>query len=270
VDRKNLRRLLLSVRSGKLGVDDALEHLRDAPMEDLGFAALDLHRALRRGFPEVVYGPGKTIGQLVQIVDRLHRARQTVLVTRVGADAHEAVAAKHPRAEYHETARMIRLRPAGGRGGAGRAGVVVVTAGTSDIPVAEEAALTAETMGNAVERIYDVGVAGLHRLMAHRKTLMRARVIVAVAGMEGALPSVIAGLTDCPVIGVPTSVGYGVGAGGRAALMAMLNSCATGLSVVNIDNGFGAGFAAALVNRPRARGKGAPAGHSSRLRPQRG
>jgi len=248
VDRLEMRRLLKGVRSGRIGVAEAMDRLRQAPVEEMGFAALDLHRALRRGFPEVVFGPGKTIDQVVKIVDHLHRARQTALVTRVGPDVFEAVAARHPGAEYRHAARMVTLR-AGRNLAKPRPGIVVLSAGTSDIPVAEEAAVTAEMMGNLVQRVYDVGVAGLHRLLSHRKTLMGARVIVAVAGMEGALPSVVSGLTSCPVIGVPTSVGYGVGPGGQAALMAMLNSCSSGMTVVNIDNGFGAGCAASLINR---------------------
>ncbi len=258
MDRDRLRRLLRQVRSGAIDEAGALEQLLGDHVETLEFATLDLHRAMRRGFPEVVYGPGKTPEQIVAIVDGLQAAGQTVLVTRVGAEAHARVVERHPAAEYHAAARAIVLRRRGRRS-PGRPGIVVVAAGTSDVGVAEEAALTAELMGNRAERIYDVGVAGLHRLLAHRETLLGARVIVAVAGMEGALPSVIAGLTDCPVIGVPTSVGYGTGAGGRAALLAMLNSCAGGLTVVNVDNGFGAGFAAALVNRPprrRPQGRG--------------
>lgn len=251
MDREGTRDLLRRVRSRQLGIDEALDCLRHLPVDDIGFAALDLHRALRRGFPEVVYGPGKTTEQIVTIVDRLHRAGQVVLVTRVGSDVHHAIAARHRGAVYHDLARMVTLRVAR-RSKRPRSGIVVISAGTSDIPVAEEAGITAELMGNVVERIYDVGVAGLHRLMAHRKKLMSARVIVAVAGMEGALPTVVAGLTDCPVIGVPTSVGYGAGAGGLAALLAMLNSCAAGVTVVNIDNGFGAGHAAALINRRRS------------------
>ena len=251
MDRDTLRSLLRRVRSGKVGVEEAAERLRRQSVDEIGFAALDLQRALRRGFPEVVYGPGKTTRQVVEIVGRLRKAGQTVLVTRVDAAVHAAVARTHPEAEWLDTARMIRL-DVRTRKGRRRSGIVVLSAGTSDVPVAEEAAVTAETMGNEVRRIYDVGVAGLHRLLAHKSSLMSARVIVAVAGMEGALPSVVAGLTDCPVIGVPTSIGYGAGAGGHAALLAMLNSCATGLTVVNIDNGFGAGFAAALVNRLRS------------------
>jgi NCAIR mutase (PurE)-related protein len=251
MDRKRLRKLLDDVRRGTLPVAAALDELRMLPVDDLGFAKLDLHRAVRRGFPEVIYGPGKTAEQIVALVERLHAAGQAVLVTRVAPEAYEAVAARFPAAEYHDRARLIVLRK--GRRGRGRAGIMVVTAGTSDIPVAEEAAVTAEVMGNRVERVYDVGVAGIHRLGPHQEALLRARVVVVVAGMEGALPSVVAGLADCPVIGVPTSVGYGVASGGQAALMAMLSSCATGMTVVNIDNGFGAGYAAALINRGQGR-----------------
>ncbi len=224
-----------------------MERLRQAPMKEMEFAALDLHRALRRGFPEVVFGPGKTTGQILEIVGNLHRSGQVVLVTRVGQEVFDAVASRHPRAVYHQVARMVTLRRRG-KPVKPRPGIVVLSAGTSDIPVAEEAAVTAEMMGNLVQRTYDVGVAGLHRLLSHRKVLMGARVIVVVAGMEGALPSVVSGLTGCPVIGVPTSVGYGAGSGGHAALLAMLNSCSSGLTVVNIDNGFGAGCAASLIN----------------------
>ncbi len=248
MERETLRRLLKGVRDGRVGVSEALERLRRAPVEELSFAAVDLHRALRRGFPEVVYGAGKTIGQIEAIVGRLASAGQTVLVTRVGPEAHRAIAARFPRIRYHAEARALVL-DAGPRR-RGRPGVVVMSAGTSDLPVAEEAAVTAETMGCRVRRVYDVGVSGLHRLMAHREAMLTARVLVVVAGMEGALPSVVGGLVDCPVIGVPTSTGYGAGAGGQAALLAMLNSCASGVAVVNIDNGFGAGYLAALINRP--------------------
>jgi NCAIR mutase (PurE)-related protein len=242
-----MRRLLNEVRSGKTGVNEALDRLRGLPLEELGFATLDTHRALRRGFPEVVYGPGKTEEQIVAIVRHLHQAGQTVLVTRVDEPVHAAVKELIPKAEYNKTARALVIRA--GRRRVGKKGIVVVTAGTADLPVGEEAALTAELMGNRVERIQDVGVAGIHRLTPHRDTLLKARVIVVVAGMEGALPSVIGGLTDCPVIGVPTSSGYGAGGEGQAALLAMLNSCSAGLTVVNIDNGFGAGYAAGLINR---------------------
>lgn len=251
MDRKGLRRLLRQVRDGRTGIDDAVGAIRDAHVEALEFAAVDLHRAVRRGFPEAVYGPGKSPDQIVAIVGRITAAGQTALVTRVGREVHRAVAGEHPSAEYHERARAVVVRV--GRRRAARPGVVVVSAGTSDIPVADEAALTAELMGNRVERIYDVGIAGLHRLLAHRETLLRARVLVVVAGMEGALPSVVAGLTDCPVIGVPTATGYGAGGDGEAALLGMLNSCAGGLTVVNIDNGYGAGYAAGLINAPPSR-----------------
>jgi NCAIR mutase (PurE)-related protein len=242
--------LLEQVRAGKIGVEEALQEMRSSTLERLAFATLDMQRAVRRGFPEVIFGPGKSPAQVAEIVRRFRRARQTVLVTRVGPEVHRAVVEVDPKAVYHETARAITVRQ--GRTTRGRRGVVVVTAGTADLPVAEEACLVAELMGNKIERVFDVGVAGLHRLLEHRDTLLGARVLVVVAGMEGALPSVVAGLTDCPVIGVPTSIGYGVGAGGEAAVRAMLSSCAAGLTVVNVDNGFGAGYAAALINR-RAR-----------------
>jgi NCAIR mutase (PurE)-related protein len=251
VDRDALRRLLRKVRAGTMDVDRALEELRHLPFEKLGFATLDHHRALRRGYPEVVYGQGKTADQVTAIVDRLARTGPSVLVTRVGADVHARVAERHPDAVYHPLARCIVL--ARGRRPKPRPGILLLSAGTSDLPVAEEAAVTAETLGHRVDKAYDVGVAGLHRLLAHRVALTRARVIIAVAGMEGALPSVVAGLTDCPVVAVPTSTGYGAGAGGEAALLAMLNSCAGGVAVVNIDNGFGAGVLAAMINRPPAR-----------------
>jgi hypothetical protein len=247
VDRDDLRKLLQNVRSGRLSVDAAGERLRQFPVAELGFASLDTHRALRRGFPETVYGPGKSIEQIEAIVARLHAAGQTALVTRVGPEVHAAVAVRHPRAEYHADARALVLRSGPKR--KGRLGVVVMTAGTTDIAVAEEAALTAELMGEEVRRIHDVGVAGLHRLLSHRATLTKANVVVAIAGMEGALPSVVAGLVDCPVVAVPTSVGYGAGAGGFAALLGMLNSCVPGVAVVNIDNGHGAGCLASLINR---------------------
>jgi NCAIR mutase (PurE)-related protein len=264
VDRDRVRKLLQRIRSGDLGVDQALDLLRVAPIESLDFATLDLHRAVRRGFPEVVYGQGKTPEQIVEIVRRLSAAGQTVLVTRVGPEAHAAVQAALPRAAYNPLARTLTLRQ--GRRGKGRPGVTVVTAGTSDRPVAEEAIVTAGVMGNDVLAIHDVGVAGVHRVLAHRDALMRSRVIVVVAGMEGALPSLVAGMTDCPVIGVPTSTGYGAGGQGKAALLAMLSSCAGGLTVVNIDNGFGAGYAAALINQARPRSRQSA---SRKLRPRR-
>jgi NCAIR mutase (PurE)-related protein len=250
VNRDAIRRLLRGVKSGGVSVDDAVERLRHLPLEDLGFATLDHHRTLRRGYPEVVYGQGKTAEQVVEIVSRLARMEQSVLVTRAGPEVHEAVRVRHPQAVYHAVPRLVVVPV--GRAPRPRSGILVLSAGTSDLPVAEEAAVTAEVLGNRVERVYDVGVAGLHRLLARKVALARARVIVAVAGMEGALPSVVAGLTDCPVVAVPTSTGYGAGAGGQAALLAMLNSCAGGIGVVNIDNGFGAGLLAAMINRQSA------------------
>jgi NCAIR mutase (PurE)-related protein len=247
VNRDRLKQLLEDVREGRLSVAKAGERLRHLPVEDLGFATLDTHRSLRRGFPETVYGPGKTNDQILEIVTRLHASGQTALVTRVGPEVHAAVRRRHPTTEYHVEARALVLRSGSKR--RGRPGIIIVTAGTTDIGVAEEAALTAELMGEQVRRIYDVGVAGLHRLLSHRDVLTKANVVVAVAGMEGALPSVVAGLVECPVIAVPTSVGYGAGAGGFAALLAMLNSCAPGVAVVNIDNGHGAGCLASLINR---------------------
>ena len=247
MDRDGLRKLLKAVRAGELPVGDALDRLQGFPSGDLGFATVDLERALRRGFPETVYGPGKTIPQILSIVEKLRAAGQTALVTRVGPEVYEAARRRHPTAEYVAVARTLIVRA--GRSRRPRPGVVVVSGGTTDIGVAEEAAVTAEVMGEAVIRIFDVGVAGLHRLLSHRETLTRANVIVAVAGMEGALPSVVAGLVTCPVIAVPTSVGYGTGTGGFAALLSMLNACAPGIAVVNIDNGHGAGCLASLINR---------------------
>lgn len=251
MDRDALRDLFEQVRAGKLSVDGAIDRARLASVDKLAFATLDLERSIRRGIPEVVYGAGKTARQVVTIVGRLRAARHAVIVTRVSDEGMKAVTRKYRDVRWHEQARILSFERAIRR--KRRPGIVVLCAGTSDLPVAEEAAVTAELMGNEVARIVDVGVAGLHRLLEHRKTLTGARVIVVVAGMEGALPSVVAGLTDCPVIGVPTSVGYGTGANGLAALLAMLNSCASGLTVVNIDNGFGAGCAAALINRESIR-----------------
>jgi NCAIR mutase (PurE)-related protein len=244
---RSLRGLLGRIRRGGLTVDAALEKLRDLPYEDLGFAKIDNHRELRRGCPEVIFGEGKTVPQIVALVARIARRGQPVLITRVSEETFRRVRAQHPTARYHADARSITVGVRRGRA-RGRPGILVLAAGTSDLPVAEEAALTAEVMGNRVEKAYDVGVAGLHRLLAQRGKLRRARVIIAVAGMEGALPSVVAGLVPVPVIGVPTSIGYGTGLKGVAALMGMLNSCSTGLMVVNIDNGFGAGYSASVIN----------------------
>ena len=238
--------LLRQVAAGSIKPEDALLELRAAPFEDLGYAKVDHHRALRQGRAEVIYGAGKTPEQILGIVRAMRGAgSRSILITRLDAESAAFLAAQIEM-EYHAQARLAvafpEPVPAVGN-------VVVATGGTSDIPVAEEAALTAETLGSRVTRLYDVGVSGIHRLLANRETLMGARVIVAVAGMEGALASVIGGLTDCPLIAVPTSVGYGASFGGLAALLAMLNSCASGSCVVNIDNGFGAGFLADRINR---------------------
>jgi pyridinium-3,5-biscarboxylic acid mononucleotide synthase len=243
---KELNRILEGVRRGKVSADEALRRLKTLPYEDLGFAKVDHHRHLRRGFPEVIFGEGKTVPQIVAIMGKVAAKRQPVLVTRVSAAASRAIRRRFRKARYHSEARAVTLET--GRREAGRPGILVLAAGTSDLGVAEEAAVTAEVMGNQVGRVYDVGIAGLHRLLDHKDRLLEARVIIAVAGMEGALPSVVASLVDVPVIGVPTSVGYGTGIKGVAALMGMLNSCAAGLLVVNIDNGFGAGYAASVIN----------------------
>jgi len=255
VEEYHLRTLLEEVRRGSVEVEDAMARLRTLPFESVGnFAHLDQHRALRCGFPEVVFGQGKTPDQVVQIVKRLGERNERVLVTRVSAEMRAAIGDQLPEATYHALPRLLvvdRSQPY-----EKLAGVVVATGGTADIPVAEEAAITAELMGNQVERIFDVGVAGLHRLLARLEKLQAARVVVAVAGMEGALPSVIGGLVSAPVIAVPTSVGYGASFQGLSALLTMLNSCATGVSVVNIDNGFGAGYLASLINRIGRTGNG--------------
>lgn len=248
--RAELHTLLADVRSGALTTDAAqdrlLQYLRQAPFEDLGFARVDHHRALRQGCPEVIFGPGKTPAQIAAIAERIVAEGHSLLVTRTDRQAFEAVSATVTRAKFHELARTITL--ALGEIPPGRGTVVVAAAGTADLAVAEEAAVSAELMGNTVDRVYDVGVAGIHRLLAEHARLTAARVIIAVAGMEGALPSVIGGLVSVPVIAVPTSVGYGASFGGLTALMAMLNSCASGVSVVNIDNGFGAAAVASAIN----------------------
>jgi hypothetical protein len=243
-----LRRILEQVASGELDATAAFEQMKTLPFEDLGFAKLDHHRALRSGLPEVVLGLGKTAEQIIAIACRLRDSGQSVLITRLAAEVAAAVTAAVPELTWSPHARLAFWRhaapPPGGRGT-----ILVVAAGTADMPVAEEAALTAELMGQPVARVYDVGVAGIHRLFAHHERLREASVLIVVAGMEGALPSVVGGLVDKPLIAVPTSIGYGASFGGLAALLAMLNSCAAGVTVVNIDNGFGAGVAAAMINR---------------------
>jgi NCAIR mutase (PurE)-related protein len=250
MNRPELRALLDDIGAGRVSPDAAhqriLQFLRQSPFEDLGFARVDHHRSLRQGFPEVVFGPGKTPEQIAAISDRIVAAGHNLLVTRTTDEAFQAVTARVPGASFHAVARTITLRVHDSPPGRGT--ILVAAAGTADLPVAEEAAVSADIMGNTVDRLYDVGVAGLHRLLAEHARLISARVLIVAAGMEGALPSVIGGLVDVPVIAVPTSVGYGTSFGGLTPLLAMLNSCATGVAVVNIDNGFGAAAMASAIN----------------------
>ena len=249
--KSEIKSILEAVRMGELSVDDALLKLKAEPFEDIGYAKVDLHRRVRQGAAEVIYGAGKTPEQIMGIVDVMRtNGQSTILITRMGEDA-AAVVGASCELDYHRAARVgiVGKRPAP----YGIGTIVVATGGTSDIPVAEEAALTAEVLGSTVVRLYDVGVAGLHRTLAHLDDIMNASVIIAIAGMEGALASVIGGLADCPVIAVPTSVGYGASFHGLSALLGMLNSCASGVSVVNIDNGFGAGYLASMINHMEAK-----------------
>ncbi|MBD0325390.1 MAG: nickel pincer cofactor biosynthesis protein LarB [Pyrinomonadaceae bacterium] len=244
---QEIEKLLRAYKSGEVDAADAARRLHNLHYEDIGYARVDHERATRQGFPEVVFGAGKTREQVLGIVERLLKRSPNVLVTRTDEGTFGEVRNVATDAEWHASARMIRIRRDKKLMGVGE--VAVVTAGTSDIPVAEEAALTAEAMGNEVRRIWDAGVAGIHRILAERALLQRARVIIVAAGMEGALPSVVGGLVSVPVVAVPTSIGYGASFGGVAALLGMLNSCASNVTVVNIDNGFGAGFVASLINR---------------------
>jgi pyridinium-3,5-biscarboxylic acid mononucleotide synthase len=247
MDREQIRKLLTDVKEGAVDVDGALDRLRHLPFEDLGFAKVDHHRALRHGMPEVIFGKGKTPEQVTAIAARLLERSANVLITRTDAATADRLRAHAPEAEYFPLSGAIRIWR--DRTVTGKGQMAVVCAGTSDLFVAEEAQVTAEVMGNEVEAIHDIGVAGIHRLMSNRERLMRARVIVVCAGMEGALPSVVGGMVSCPVIAVPTSIGYGASFHGLAALLGMLNSCASNVTVVNIDNGFGAGYVASLINR---------------------
>ena len=242
----DIRDILEHVQAGTLSVEDALLQLKQQPFEDLGYAKVDLHRKVRQGANEVIYGAGKTPEQIVGILNMMAQNGQKNVLIRLDPEKAKAVQEKIP-VTYYETAQIAIAGEMAAPGGIGT--VVIATGGTSDIPVAEEAALTAEFLGNSVVRLYDVGVAGLHRLLNHSEELMRASVVIAIAGMEGALASVVGGLVDCPVIAVPTSIGYGAAFGGLAALLSMLNSCASGVSVVNIDNGFGAGYLASMINQ---------------------
>jgi hypothetical protein len=247
MDSETLRQLLEEVRERRLSPEDAVSRLRHLPFEDLGFAKIDHHRPLRTGMPEVIYSEGKTPEQVAEIFSRMAQHGTNVLATRANQEKFDAVQALVPQAEFYLIPGCIVLRRNHEKRGAGL--IAVVCAGTSDLPVAEEAAVTADLMGNEVERLCDVGVAGLHRLLSHRDLLTRARVMIVCAGMEGALPSVVAGLVPAPVICVPTSVGYGASFDGLAALLGMLNSCSPNTAVVNIDNGFGAGYLASIINQ---------------------
>jgi NCAIR mutase (PurE)-related protein len=247
MDQDQLRSLLDQVRLGETDVEAALERMRHMPFQDLGFAKVDHHRSLRHGIPEVIFAKGKTPEQVVAIAACLLEKERNVLITRATPDCAQVVTSRLPEAEHFPLSGVIRFwrdRKVRGRGK-----ISVVCAGTSDMPVAEEAQITAETMGNTVETIFDIGVAGIHRLMSNRERLTEAKVVIVCAGMEGALPSAVGGLVSCPVIAVPTSIGYGASFHGLAALLGMLNSCASNVSVVNIDNGFGAGYVASLINR---------------------
>jgi len=248
VNPENIKNMLRSVKDGALSIDDALQHLKQLPYQDLGCAQVDHHRELRQGMPEVIFGEGKTVEQIVAIMTAMLDKGSNLLVTRLAQEKSSQIQAVFPAATYNTEARCLtlELQPVEERG---KGIVLVISAGTSDIPVASEAVITARFLGNRVEQLFDVGVAGIHRLLARSEQLAAASVIIVVAGMEGALPSVVGGLVDKPVIAVPTSVGYGASFGGIAALLGMLNSCAAGVTVVNIDNGFGAACAASQINR---------------------
>ncbi len=254
MDDNELRTLLQDIQHGTASVEEGIRKVRSLLYEDLGFAKVDLHREIRQGFPEVVFCQGKTAEQIVAILERLAGGRENVLATRANPEIYARVKERIPEAIYNDLARIILLEKKPGILREGK--ILVVSAGTADLPVAEEAAVTAAAMGNEVQRLYDVGVAGIHRLLDKQEELRRANVIIVVAGMEGALASVVGGLVDKPVIAVPTSVGYGANFGGLSALLGMLNSCVAGVAVVNIDNGFGAGYLASTINRLASGGKG--------------
>ncbi|MFC1867437.1 nickel pincer cofactor biosynthesis protein LarB [Thermodesulfobacteriota bacterium] len=248
MNEDSLRELLEDLSRGNMSVDSAFRKLKKLPFEDIGFACIDHHRGLRRGLAEVIFGEGKEADDIIAIMDRMIKQDESILITRISPDKAQKVRKKYPKSIYHRKSRVLNLNTKP-RKASGKGTILIISAGTSDIPVAEEAAITARFMGNDVETIYDIGISGLHRVLAHKESLAKATVIVVVAGMEGALPSVVGGLVDRPVIAVPTSVGYGASFGGIAALLGMLNSCAAGVTVVNIDNGFGAGYAASVINR---------------------
>ncbi|RJP94425.1 MAG: nickel pincer cofactor biosynthesis protein LarB [Desulfobacteraceae bacterium] len=248
MNANTLKSILDSVAKGETSIDDALHTLKHMSVEDIGYAHIDHHRSLRKGFPEVIFGQNKSVDQIIGIMERMSQWEKIILVTRIEPDKAAVIISQFKGAEYHEDARMIYFAkealPVIGKGT-----ILIISAGTSDIPVAQEAFLTAKAMGNAVETVFDVGVAGIHRLFMHKEKIESASVLIVAAGMEGALPSVVAGLVDRPVIAVPTSVGYGSSFGGLTALFSMLNSCSSNIAVVNIDNGFGAGYMASMINR---------------------
>jgi NCAIR mutase (PurE)-related protein len=250
--KESIKKLLLGVKSGAIPVEKAMQKLKSLPFEDIDFAKIDHHRSMRKGYPEVIFCQGKTKAQIIAIMKKMLKYKHNILATRAAPDIYKAVKAAIPAAKYHETARIISVDMEKTNKQPGT--IAVITAGTSDIPVAEEAAITAEKLGNEVVRLYDVGVAGIHRLFGSMEPIMNANVLIVVAGMEGALPSVVGGLVDKPVIAVPTSVGYGASFGGISPLLTMLNSCASGIGVVNIDNGFGAGYLASVINRLAGKG----------------
>ena len=244
----DLKKILEDVKNNNLDIDDALKKLKDLPYEDLGYAHIDHHRNLRNGFPEVIYCKGKSDEHILGIIERMNKKNTNILGTRCRKETFDKIAKIYPNAKYEEVSQILKIKNEEIKE-QGKGKILIITGGTSDIPVADEAYYTAKFFGNEVERLYDVGVAGIHRLLSHRNIIEEARVIVAVAGMEGALASVVGGLVDVPVIAVPTSVGYGANFDGLAPLLAMLNSCASGISVVNIDNGFGAGYLASTINK---------------------
>ena len=247
MNKEQIKQLLEDVKDDKMSIDTAARILKDLPFKDLGFAKIDNHREIRTGYPEIIYCAGKTEEQVVRIIREMLKKGNSILGTRADKEMYEAVKALCPEAEYHDVARIITVRKKEIQ--LTDTYIAVITAGTSDIPVAEEAGITAQMLGNRVERVFDVGVAGIHRLFANLDIITGAKVIIAVAGMEGALASVVGGLVDKPVIAVPTSIGYGASFGGLSALLSMLNSCASGTAVVNIDNGFGAGYLASMINK---------------------
>jgi NCAIR mutase (PurE)-related protein len=248
VDEKRIKDLLKKVKTGKVSVDEAVGRLRDLPFQDIDVACIDHHRSIRRGASEVIFGEGKEVEDILAIMGRMVAQEENILITRLSPEKAEEIKKQYPKAQYHPRSRTLSLVTYA-QEPRGKGTILVISAGTSDIPVAEEAAVTGRFMGNHVDTLYDLGVSGLHRLLAHREKLQKASVIIVVAGMEGALPSVVGGLVDKPVIAVPSSVGYGASFQGIAALLGMLNSCASGVTVVNIDNGFGAAYAASLMNR---------------------